>query len=121
MPILEARLFDREMVGVPLLGEMAAEVYGDLDATDDPVPRRPDPGAQARRRRTCSRCACRSSTATTWTSTDAATSCSSASGSYKRNLILPQTLKRLVVKEANFAGDHLEITFGRPPSTDDLA
>ena len=34
-------------------------------------------------------------------------------GSYKRNLILPQTLKRMVVKEANFAGDHLEITFGR--------
>ncbi len=35
-------------------------------------------------------------------------------GSYKRNLILPQTLKRMVVREANFAGDHLEITFGRP-------
>ena len=39
-------------------------------------------------------------------------------GSYKRNLILPQTLKRMVVREANFAGDHLEITFGRPPSAD---
>jgi len=37
-------------------------------------------------------------------------------GSYKRNLILPQTLKRMVVREANFAGDHLEILFGRPPS-----
>ena len=38
----EARLFDREMVGVPLLEEMAAEVYGNLDATailfhDDPI------------------------------------------------------------------------------------
>jgi hypothetical protein len=36
-------------------------------------------------------------------------------GSYKRNLILPQTLKRMVVREANFAGDHLEILFGRSP------
>jgi hypothetical protein len=40
-------------------------------------------------------------------------------GSYKRNLILPQMLKRLVVREANFAGDHLEILFGRPPSAED--
>ena len=36
-------------------------------------------------------------------------------GPYKRNLILPQTLKRMVVREANFAGDHLEILFGRVP------
>ena len=36
-------------------------------------------------------------------------------GSYKRDLILPQTLKRMVVREASFAGDHLEIMFARPP------
>jgi hypothetical protein len=36
-------------------------------------------------------------------------------GSYKRNLILPQTLKRMVVREANVAGGHLEILFGREP------
>jgi hypothetical protein len=34
-------------------------------------------------------------------------------GSYKRNLILPQSLKRMTVREANFAGDHLEILFAR--------
>src|SRR5262245_32560660 len=34
VPILTARLFDREMVGVPLLDEMGREVYGELDATD---------------------------------------------------------------------------------------
>jgi arsenite-transporting ATPase len=34
-------------------------------------------------------------------------------GTYKRNLILPQTLKRMTVREANLAGDHLEILFGR--------
>ena len=32
-------------------------------------------------------------------------------GSYKRNLILPQSLKRMNVREANFARDHLEILF----------
>jgi arsenite-transporting ATPase len=36
-------------------------------------------------------------------------------GTYKRNLILPQTLKRMTVREANFAGDRLEILFGREP------
>src|SRR5919201_741981 len=42
VPILSARLFDREMVGLPLLREMGAEVYGDKDAAevlfhDDPI------------------------------------------------------------------------------------
>jgi arsenite-transporting ATPase len=36
-------------------------------------------------------------------------------GSYKRNLILPQTLQRMEVRGANFVGDHLEIAFARPP------
>ena len=36
-------------------------------------------------------------------------------GSYKRNLILPQTLKRLSVREANLTGDRLEISFGPEP------
>jgi arsenite/tail-anchored protein-transporting ATPase len=36
-------------------------------------------------------------------------------GAYKRNLILPQSLKRMTVREANFAGDQLEILFGREP------
>jgi arsenite-transporting ATPase len=34
-------------------------------------------------------------------------------GSYKRNLILPQSLKRMVVRGANFAGDRLEVSFSR--------
>src|SRR5437773_1179829 len=42
VPILTARLFDREMVGLPLLEEMGDEVYGEEDATrvlfrDDPI------------------------------------------------------------------------------------
>src|SRR2546425_5145999 len=34
VPILTARLFDREMVGLDLLAEMGEEVYGERDATD---------------------------------------------------------------------------------------
>src|SRR2546428_3878732 len=34
VPILTARLFDREMVGVDLLEQMGDEVYGDADVTD---------------------------------------------------------------------------------------
>jgi arsenite-transporting ATPase len=36
-------------------------------------------------------------------------------GGYKRNLILPQTLQRLVVREASFKGDRLEVLFAREP------
>ena len=120
VPILEARLFDREMVGVPLLEEMAVEVYGDLDVTailfhDDPirVRKRLDGYVLSMRLPFVSR-----------ESMDVHRRSDELFvrvGSYKRNLILPQTLKRMVVQEANFAGDHLEITFGRPPSVDDLA
>jgi arsenite-transporting ATPase len=39
-------------------------------------------------------------------------------GTYKRNLVLPQTLQRLDVRGANFVGDHLEIAFGRAPGAD---
>ena len=34
-------------------------------------------------------------------------------GSYKRNLILPQTLQRLDVKEASFVEGRLEVRFAR--------
>src|SRR3954470_3553505 len=49
LPILTARLFDREMVGIPLLEEMGEEVYGQEDATrilykDDPIRVRRIPG-----------------------------------------------------------------------------
>ena len=114
VPILTARLFDREMVGVPLLDEMGREVYGDLEATDilyrdEPIrvrKRGPDYVLTMRlpfvsredmdiHRR--------------------ADELYVRVGTYKRNLILPQSLKRMTVREANFAGDRLEILFGREP------
>jgi arsenite-transporting ATPase len=42
-------------------------------------------------------------------------------GTYKRNLILPQTLQRMEVRGANFVGDHLEILFSRPPGSEPAA
>ena len=114
VPILPARLFDREMVGIALLQEMGDEVYGDLDATavlykDDPI--------RVRKRGTGYVLSMR----LPFVSRNdmdihrRGEELFVRVGSYKRNLILPQTLKRMVVREANFAGDHLEIMFGRPP------
>jgi arsenite-transporting ATPase len=118
VPILEARLFDREMVGVPLLVEMGDEVYGDLDASavlhhDEPI--------RVRKRGTGYILSMR----LPFVSRDSMDIHRRGEelfvrvGSYKRNLILPQTLKRMVVREANFAGDHLEILFGREPHPTD--
>ncbi|MGZ8641919.1 MAG: ArsA family ATPase, partial [Actinomycetota bacterium] len=114
VPILTARLFDREMVGIPLLVEMGDEVYGELEATD--ILYRDDP-IRVRKRGTGYVMSMR----LPFVSRDEMDIHRRGEelfvrvGSYKRNLILPQTLKRMVVREANFAGDHLEILFGRSP------
>jgi arsenite-transporting ATPase len=113
VPILEARLFDREMVGLPLLAEMGDEVYRDLEATavlfrDDPIRVRRRGGGYVLTMRL------------PFVSRDdmdvhrRGEELYVRVGTYKRNIVLPQTLKRLVVREANFAGDRLEIVFGRP-------
>jgi arsenite/tail-anchored protein-transporting ATPase len=114
VPILTARLFDREMVGLALLEDMGREVYADLQVTD--VLYRDDP-IRVRRR------------AGGYVLTMRLPFVSREDmdihrrgeelyvrvGSYKRNLILPQTLQRMEVRGANFVGDHLEIAFARPP------
>ncbi len=121
VPILEVRLFDREMVGVPLLGEMGTEVYGERDVTavlyhDDPI---------RVRKRVSGDGGYVLSMRLPFVSRDdmdihrRGEELYVRVGSYKRNLILPQTLKRLVVREANFAGDHLEIMFGKPVASDE--
>ena len=114
VPILSARLFDREMVGVSLLEEMGNEVYGDLDAAeilyrDEPI--------RVRKRGTGYVMMMR----LPFASRDdmdihrRGEELFVRVGAYKRNLILPQSLKRMTVREANFAGDQLEILFGREP------
>jgi arsenite-transporting ATPase len=114
VPILEARLFDREMVGVALLEEMSNEIYGDRQATavlyvDDPIQvekrgsgyvlRMKLPfiaGGDLDVHRRGEELVVRV-------------------GPYKRNLLLPQTLKRLSVRGASLVDEHLEIAFERPP------
>jgi arsenite/tail-anchored protein-transporting ATPase len=114
VPILTVRLFDRELVGVPLLDEMATEVYGDRDVTtvlfhDEPI--------RVRRRGSSYVLVLR----LPFVSRDdmdvhrRGDELFVRVGSYKRNLILPATLQRLEVRGATFAGEHLEIAFGRPP------
>jgi arsenite-transporting ATPase len=112
VPILSARLFDREMVGLSLLREMGDEVYGELEAVevlyrDEPIRVRKRGAGYVLTMRL------------PFASRDEMDIHRRGEelfvrvGSYKRNLILPQSLKRMVVREANFAGDHLEILFGR--------
>ncbi len=117
VPILTARLFDREMVGVSLLEEMGREVYQERSVVDVlfrdqpirvrrraggyvlvmrlPFASREDMDIHRRGEELYVRV-----------------------GSYKRNLVLPQTLQRLEVRGANFVGDQLEIAFTRAPAPD---
>jgi arsenite-transporting ATPase len=117
VPILTARLFDREMVGISLLEDMGREVYHERSVTDVlfrdepirvrrraggyvlvmrlPFVSREDMDIHRRGEELYVRV-----------------------GTYKRNLVLPQTLQRLEVRGANFVGDHLEIAFARAPSPD---
>ncbi|HEY7666645.1 MAG TPA: ArsA family ATPase [Actinomycetota bacterium] len=112
VPILTSRLFDREMVGIPLLREMGDEVYRSRPAME--VLYRDEP-IRVRKRGTGYVLSMR----LPFVSRDdmdihrRGEELFVRVGSYKRNLILPQTLKRMTVREANFAGDRLEILFGR--------
>jgi arsenite/tail-anchored protein-transporting ATPase len=110
VPVLTARLFDQEMVGVDLLKRMGEEVYGDEDGTkllhlDEPI-RVQKRGAwyvlsmqlpftdrqQLDIHRKAEELVVRV-------------------GSYKRTLLLPHALQRLEVREARFVEDRLEIRF----------
>ncbi|HLB62105.1 MAG TPA: ArsA family ATPase [Actinomycetota bacterium] len=115
VPILTSRLFDQEMVGVPLLLDMAEEVYGGKDPTsvlfrDEPV--------RVRRRGSAYVLSMR----LPFVSRDdmdvhrRGEELFVRVGSYKRNLILPQSLQRLSIREATFAGDHLEVLFAKDPA-----
>jgi arsenite/tail-anchored protein-transporting ATPase len=112
VPILTARLFDREMVGLELLREMGQEVYAELDPVgflyrDDPI---------RVRRRGSSYVLSMRLPFVDRTDLDVhrkADELYVRVGSYKRNLVLPHTLQRLEVKEAAFMDDRLEVRFAR--------
>ena len=114
VPILTARLFDREMVGLELLETMGQEIYGSKDVTD--VLYRDDP-IRVRRRGGGYTLTMR----LPFVSRDdmdihrRGDELFIRVGSYKRNLILPQMLQRMEVRGANFIGGHLEIAFAKEP------
>src|SRR3954447_2012387 len=120
LPILTARLFDREMVGIPLLEEMGEEVYDADDATrilyrEDPIRVRKVPGGYLLTMRLPF--ADRSDMDINRGGEELYVRV----GSYKRNLVLPHTLQRLDVVEANFVDDELQIRFGEPSRQPDAA
>jgi arsenite/tail-anchored protein-transporting ATPase len=110
VPILRARLFEQEMVGIDLLQRMGDEVYGDLDAAS--VLHRDQP-IRVRRRGP-------------WYTLSMRLPFVERGdidvhrkgdelyvrvGSYKRSLILPHALQRLAVKQARFTEEGLEVRF----------
>jgi arsenite-transporting ATPase len=112
VPILTARLFDREMVGMSLLADMGQEVYGDRSATD--VLFRDQPIRV--RRRAGGYVLVMRLPFVVREDMDIHRKGDELYvrvGSYKRNLVLPQSLQRLEIRGANFVGDHLEIAFAR--------
>ena len=113
VPILTSRLFDREIVGVDLLDDLATEVYGERNVTevlyrDDPIRVLRRSGGYVLSMRL------------PFVSRDdmdihrRGDELFVRVGWYKRNLILPATLQRLVVRGASFLDDRLEISFGAP-------
>ena len=112
VPIIPVRLFDREMVGIELLGEMGRELYGEDDPTklmhrDEPI--------RVRKRGTSYVLMMNLPFAerTELNVFRKGDELFVRLGSYKRNLILPQTLQRLEVQEANFVEDRLEVRFAK--------
>ncbi|HEX2031126.1 MAG TPA: ArsA family ATPase [Actinomycetota bacterium] len=110
VPILTARLFDQEMVGVDLLAAMGEEVYGDREPTE--ILHRDEP-IRVRKRGA-------------WYVLQMRLPFADREdldihrkgdelyvrvGSYKRNLVLPQALQRLEVRQARFVDDGLEVRF----------
>ncbi len=112
VPILTARLFDREMVGIPLLGSLGEEVYGDHDATE--ILHRDEP-IRIRKRGTAYVLSMRLPFVDR-TDLDVFRKGEELYvrvGPYKRNLLLPQILQRLDVREASFVDDRLEVLFAK--------
>jgi arsenite/tail-anchored protein-transporting ATPase len=110
VPILTARLFDQELVGLDLLEAMAEEVYEGDDATallhrDQPI--------RVRKRGPWYVLSMRLPFVERgeFDVHRKADELYVRVGSYKRNLILPHALQRLDVKQARFVDEGLEVRF----------
>ena len=110
VPILTARLFDQELVGLDLLESMAEEVYEGDDATavlhrDQPI--------RVRKRGPWYVLSMRLPFVERgeFDVHRKADELYVRVGSYKRNLVLPHALQRLDVKQARFVDEGLEVRF----------
>ncbi len=115
VPILQARLFDQEMVGMDLLERMGEEVYGERDVTE--VLHRDQP-IRVRKKGPWYVLSMRLPFAERgdldiFRKGD---ELYVRVGSYKRNIILPAALQRLEVHQARATEDGLEIRFAEKPS-----
>ena len=109
MPVFTSRLFDEEMVGADLLTELANEVYGDADPAavlhdDEPMRVTKEGSAMVLELRL--------------PYADGRIDLSRREddlivtvGSYRRAIMLPQSLRRREVVDAAFDGPSLKITF----------
>jgi arsenite-transporting ATPase len=110
VPILRARLFDQEMVGMDLLDRMGEEVYRERDVTD--VLHRDQP-ITVRKRGSWYVLKVRLPFAERGTIDvhRKGDELFVRVGSYKRNIVLPAALQRLDVQQARFVEEGLEVRF----------
>jgi len=111
LPILRGKLFDEEMVGLPLLSKMADDIFKDTDpiqilSEDKSMEIVPSPGKYVLRMRFP---AMKKEQLGVWVKGDELII---KAGSYKRNIILPRSLAFLPLEGAKFVDDRLEIVFG---------
>ena len=112
LPFFEARLFDREMVGLPLLDEFARDVFGDRDPTAGLLPGEADRGEEGEGRATRCTSACPSRRRTRSRSGRRARSWSSRSIISGATSLLPRTLASRRLLGAAFEDQRLRVAFG---------
>ena len=118
LPFLEARLFDREMVGIPLLEEFAHDVFGDRDPTqvfcsEKPVEVKKEGKSYALYMRLPFASKERIQV---WTHGEELVV---SVDNQKRHLLLPRTLASRRIEGATFAGQRLRVTFGEKEANAD--
>ncbi|MFH1135652.1 MAG: TRC40/GET3/ArsA family transport-energizing ATPase [Pseudomonadota bacterium] len=112
LPILTARLWDREIVGLELLSKLAAEIYGDLDPTrvfhrEKALAITPLDHGGYLMEIPVSHAA--KEELETWIHGDELVV---RYKNFKRNLVLPRTLANLELLQAEFRDQRLRLTFG---------
>ena len=116
VPILPARLFDREMVGIALLRSWGRRSTANATPRTS-CTRRADPRAQARERvRAVDAAAVRRSVGPR--RVPQGRGAVRARRALQAEPLLPQVLQRLEIQEASFVEDRLEVRFAKPAAPD---